>query len=164
MFRKFLSILTMGSILLVSSSLVFGKSKGDWSAVENLVNQEVAVKTRGGMNYGIIKLADSNSLVLRVAGKKGMTRNEIAINRNDVKKVWRALLFVNSRNIGKGALIGAGAGLGAGLIYLKSDSARGDGQAGIVPPYLAAVGAGVGGLIGFFARKVHKKQNLVYKK
>ncbi len=164
MFRKLLSVLTISSFLLVSSSLVFAQSKKDWSAVESLVNEEVAVKTRSGMKYGVIKSVDSNSLVLRIAGKNSLTNNEQRYSRSDVRKVWRALLFVNGRNIGKGALIGAGVGAGAGSIYLASDSAKGDGQAAIAPFALAIYGAGIGGVIGFFAKKKHKKLTLIYKR
>lgn len=168
MFRKLLSFLAMSSILMVSSSLAFGKSQSDWSAVESLVNQEVAVKTQNGkMNYGIIKSVDSNSLIMQVAGNKNLTQNEITINQNEVKKIWRALLFVNERNPAKGALIGAGVGavaLGVPAVAAGSgDDLVIDGLAG-AGFFLGAIGgAAIGGVAGFLSKKKHKKRDLVYK-
>lgn len=164
MFRKLFSILTMSAVLFVSSGLTFGQSKNNWSAVEDLADQEVAVKTKSGMKYGIVRSVDVDGLVLQLAGKKRMSQNEMTISKNDIKKIWRAFLFANERNTGKGALIGGGTGLGAGIIYARSDAAKGDGQASIAIPYLAVVGAGIGGVIGYFSKKKHKKQELVYKR
>lgn len=163
MFRKILSIIAMSSILLISGNLVSAQTKGNWAAVENIVGQEVAVKTQNGkMQYGIIKSVDANSLVLQTAGNKGLTQNEITINQNDVKKLWRALLFVNDRNTGKGALIGAGIGAGAGFITYAAT--RNDGPlAGAAVPLYTVVGAGIGAAVGFFVKKKHKKRDLVYK-
>ncbi len=162
MFRKFLSGLSMSSILLVSSSLILAKSKGDWSLVESLVNEEVAVKTKGGMKYGIIKSVGADILVLRLAGKKTMTQDEATIKEDEIKKIWRALLFVNSRNTGKGALIGAGVGtVGLGVPVFAQGSDDGLHGAGL---FIGAVGgAAVGGVVGFFTKKKHKKRDLVYK-
>lgn len=155
--------MAVSSIFLVSSSWTFGKAIKDWTLVESLANQEVAIKTNGGMKYGIVKSVDSDSLVLQLADKKRLTQDESTINKSDIKKIWRATLFVNKRRVGKGALIGAGVGIGVGLVSLQTDAAQGDGQAGIVVLPLAVIGAGVGGFVGFFAKKKHKKRDLVYK-
>ncbi len=68
------------------------------------------------MKYGIVESVDSDGLVLQVAGKKRLTQDEPNINKGDIKKIWRATLFVNNRRHGKGALIGAGVGAGTRLI------------------------------------------------
>ncbi|MGC2238362.1 MAG: hypothetical protein WA584_19565 [Pyrinomonadaceae bacterium] len=168
MLRKFLSVLTMSSILLISSSLAFGKSQSDWAAVENLVNQEAAVKLQNGkMNYGMVKSVASDKLVLQIAGSKTLTQNEITISRAEIGKIWRALLFVNDRNIGKGALIGAAVGgvaLGIPAVTAKEDDfGVNDGLAGAAILIGALGGALIGGVAGYFAKTKHKKRDLVYK-
>lgn len=167
MFKKLLSVIAMSSILLVSSSSVFAQTKGNWSAVENLVGQEVTVKTRSGMKYGTIKSVDSDSFILQVADSKRMTQDETTINRNDVKKIWRALLFVGERNIGKGALIGAGVGAVAfgvpAVASGRDDDDIGASLAGAAFILGALTGAAVGGVAGFFAKTKHKKRDLIYK-
>jgi small nuclear ribonucleoprotein (snRNP)-like protein len=163
MCRKSLSLLAMISVLLISTSLVFANKGNDWSEVERLVNQEVAVKTRSGtMIYGIISSADSTGLVLRVAGNKVLTNDEITINRSEIKKIWRALLFINQTTIGKSALIGAGIGAGIGLISVATVGDN-DPLAGAAVPLLAIVGAAAGGVAGVFARQKHKKRDLVFR-
>ncbi len=163
MFNQVISVLTLSSILLVSSSLGFAGSKGNWSAIENLVNQEVAIKiNRGKVHYGILKSFGSDELTLQTAGKKRMTQNESAFNRSEVKKVWRALLFINNRQTGKGALIGAGIGTAAGGAVFAAN--RKDHLSGVAVPLFLVKGALIGGVVGFFAKKKHKKRDLVYKR
>lgn len=167
MFRKLLSVLAMSSILLVSSSLVFAKSQRDWSTVESLVNQEAAIKTQNGKTtYGIIKSVDANSLVLQAAGNKTLTQTDTTINRNEVKKIWRALLYVNEGNAGKGALIGAGVGAVAigvpAVAGGRSDDDIGASLAGAAFFLGAIAGAAVGGIAGFLIKKKHKKRDLVF--
>lgn len=167
MFKKLLSILAMSSFLLVSSSLCFAQSKDNWSSVQGLVNQEVAVKTKSGMKYGIIKSVDNDGLVLQLADKKRLTQDETTFNRTDIKKIWRALLFVNNRNIGKGALIGAGVGavaLGVPAITQgQGNDQVNDGLAGVGFFIGALGGAVVGGIVGFVSKTKHKKRDLIYK-
>lgn len=166
MFRKLLSVLAMSSILLVSSSAAFAKSQRDWSAVESLVNQETAIKTQNGKtSYGIIKSVNADSLVLQVAGNKTLTQTETTINRNEVKKIWRALLYVNEGNAGKGALIGAGVGavaFGVPAVASSSDDDIGANLAGAAFILGAVAGAAVGGVVGFLVKKKHKNRDLVY--
>ena len=168
MFRKLLSVLAMSSVLLISNSLAFGKSQSDWSAVKNLGNQEIAVKLQDGkMTYGIVKSVDADSLLLQVAGNKNLTQNETTINRTEIKKLWRALLFVDDRNTAKGALIGAGVGalvLGIPAVAQKDDQfGSGASLAGAAFLLGAIGGAAVGGVAGFFTKRKHKKRDLIYK-
>ena len=114
MFKKLTVFLTIHLIILVSAFSLYGQSKSDWSAVKSLVNQEVAIKTKNGkINYGIIKTVQNEEITLRLAGKKRMSTDEKTFQKSEIKKIWRALLFVNERNTGKGALIGAGVGAAA---------------------------------------------------
>lgn len=164
MFRKLFSILTISSLLLVSSGLIFGQSKNNWSAVEDLADSEVAVKTKSGMKYGIIKSVDTDGLVLQLAGKKRMTQNELRISKNDIKKLWRAFLFINERNSGKGALIGAGIGAVAFGVPAVTGEGQKDGLEVLAFPIGAAIGGLAGGAIGYFVGKKHKKKELIYRK
>lgn len=161
MTKRLLSIFLTCLILLISGNFAFAQSKSDWTAVESLVNQEVAIKTNGGKTvYGIIKSVDPNSLVLQTAGNKNLTQTEKTINRSEIKKIWRSLLFVNDRNIGKGVLIGTGVGLGLGLITFSAGEKGA--QSGAIVPLLTLAGTAVGGVGGFFTKKKHKKRDLIY--
>lgn len=163
MFRKFLSVFAMSSILLVSASFSFGKTQSDWSAVENLVGQEVAIKVAGGnKHFGVVKSVDSETLVLKLAGKKTISQDEVSLKRSDIRKIWRALLYVNDRNTGKGFLIGAATGavaLGIPTVAMGND----DGLAPVGFIVGGVTGALIGGVTGFFIKSKHKKRDLVYK-
>jgi len=82
------------------------------------------------------------------------------LRRADVEKLWVAELRFGEKNIGKGAWIGAGAGLGAA--FLTALALRGSGDPpvglGVFPIYGAAIGA----FAGVFWKKKHKKQELIY--
>ncbi len=163
MFNKFISLLAIISIFPLSAFSLYGQTKNVWAAVENLAGQEVAVKTRNGkMHYGIVKASDSDKIVLQIAGKKRLSQDEMTFEKSEVKKIWRALLFVNDRNTGKGALIGAGVGtVTIGVPALAEGSDDGLHGAGL---FLGAIGgAAAGGIVGFFTRKKHKKRDLIYK-
>lgn len=168
MVRKLMSSLLICSIVFVSGSLAMGGSRTDWSSVESLVGQEVAVKLSGGtMKYGIMRSVTPDRLVIQVAGAKSLTQTETSIDRADIKKIWRALLFVNERNTGKGAAIGAGVGalaLGVPAIAAgRGDDQVDNGLAGAGFLLGALAGAAVGGIAGFFSKKKHKKRDLIYK-
>ena len=165
MLRKFSSLFLFVSFLSFSAMPGFAKAIGTWNDVKSLIDQEIAVKnSRGRVTYGILRKADDSMITLQKAGKKSLTNANSSFPKNDVRKVWRASLYVDKRRTAIGAAIGAGAGLGGGLIYVNSDSAAGDGQAGIAAAYLIVIGAGVGALAGYFSKKKHKKTELVYKK
>lgn len=155
------------SIIFISNNFVSAQSKNDWSSVKNSVNQEVAVKTGSSVIYGIIKSVNTNGLVLQVEGSKNLTQEEKQISRSEIRKIHRALLFVNDRNTAKGVLIGAGVGavaLGVPAVASgKGDDAVNDGLAGAAFFLGAIGGAAVGGVAGFFTKKKHKKRDLIYK-
>ncbi len=117
MFKRLFSLLTITSIVGFSLTPAFAKPKGTWNDVKNLVGHQIAVKDKSGrVTYGILRAADNILIKLQKAGKKSMTNTESSIPRVHVKKVWRATLFVTRRKTGKGALIGAGVGIGVGLV------------------------------------------------
>lgn len=167
MYRKLLSALAISSFVIFSNGFAFGKTQNNWSAVEGLVNQEAAVKTKSGnIHYGIIKSVEADGVVLQLAGSKRMTQEERTISRTEVKKVWRALLFVNDRNAGKGALIGAGVGsaaFGLSAVASRNGDIIDNGLTGAAFLLGAVGGAAIGGVVGFFVKKKHKKRDLVFK-
>ncbi len=168
MLKKSFSFLLIFSILLISSNLVLAQSTNDWTVVEKSVNQEVAVKTGSATIYGVIKSVSADALVLQIAGSKTLSQEEKSVNRNDIRQIRRALLFVDDRNTAKGFLIGAGVGavaLGIPAVASgKGDDAVNDGLAGAAFFLGAIGGAAVGGIAGFFTKSKHKKRDLIYKR
>lgn len=166
MFGKLLSVLAMSSIFLISSGAAFGQSQRDWSTVESLINQEAAIKTQNGKTtYGIVKSVNADGLVLQTAGSKSLTQTETTFNRNEINKIWRALLYINEGNAGKGALIGAGVGavaFGVPAVASRDDDDIGASLAGAAFILGAVTGAVIGGVAGFLVKKKHKKRDLVY--
>lgn len=164
MLKKVVSLITIGVLFLIPVNFVFTQTGSDWSDVVDLAERqsEVAVKTDGGkMIYGILTAADDSGIEIQPAGKKRLSPGKVNIRRDEIKKVWRALLFVNQRNPGRGALIGAGVGTGIGFMGL---AVADDPLAAAAIPLFALIGTGVGGTIGFFTRNKHKKRDLVYRR
>ena len=164
MFQKLIATTAIISILFAYSAYSQTKQNNDWAAVEDLAGKEAAIKSENGKTqYGIIRSVGKDSLVLQIAGKNGMTTNEITHDRTDITKVWTATLFKGSGNAGKGALIGAGAGAGIGAISIAA-SKESDPLNGAAVVLLAVVGAGIGAVFGKFLKKKHKKHGLIYKR
>lgn len=164
MFNKLLTVLTICSMILLSSGPATAQKRGSWSDLQNLVKQEIALKKQSGKTiYGVLASFDESGVKIRPAEKKTVGSNEIFVPRGEIEKVWRAYLFVNKRNTGKGALIGAAVGsLGMGGIAMAQDGD--DPLSGVGFALGALPGALVGGAIGFFTRKKHSKGTLVYEK
>ncbi|NNE99671.1 MAG: hypothetical protein HKN25_11685 [Pyrinomonadaceae bacterium] len=169
MLKRICSLFLVFAIFTVSSTVVLGKSRGTWTDVKALVGKEVRVKPRKGkIVYGVLKTATDSDIVVLVAGKKTMTRDENRFAKDEVKKVWRALLFDGRRKAGHGALIGAGAGAAilGGIAAAQSTAETGEKAAfttaGIVVG--AGLGAGLGAIAGFFVKSPHKKRDLIYKR
>ena len=152
-------------VLLLATQLApptLAKSKGDWSTVKSFANYTVAVKTTSGeTHYGLLQTVDDAGLELGIAGSDDLTGQQISIRRTDVLKVWRADLRFGQKHIGKGALLGAGAGLGVAFIaaatcsYPCQDPGAGLGS-------FLVYGAIAGAVAGKFWRKGHKKEYLIY--
>ena len=131
-----------------------------WNSLKNYLNREVAVKTIDQKTvYGVLREANNETLKLLVT--KQNYQNEVLLKRADVERVWTAKLKFG-RNTIRGAGIGALAGAGSGLGGVLANRDNGDGQAGIAVPVLAIYGAGIGAVIGFFVRKKHKKEKIIY--
>ena len=157
-------IATFVSLLLVIqlAPAALAKAKGDWTTLKSFANYTVAVKTtRRQTHYGLLQTVDDTGLELDVAGRDDLTGQKIAIPRAEVLKVWRADLRFGQKHIGKGALLGAGAGLGVASIiagtcsYPCQDPGAGVGA-------LLVYGAIAGAVAGKFWRKGHKKEYLIY--
>ena len=139
------------------------KSKGDWNAVKAFANHSVAVSTTSGeTHFGLLQTVDDISLELQIAGSDDFTGQEIAIPRAEVLKVWRATLRFGQKNVGKGALIGAGAGLGIAFITAGVFAAQHSDDPPVGLGAFPIYGAGAGAFAGKFWRKGHKKESLVY--
>jgi hypothetical protein len=151
-------------VLLVQiAPAVSAKSKGGWNAVKALDKHSVAVKTkRGETYYGRLQIVDENSLMVQIAGKDDFTGQEIALQRDEVQKVWRAKLRFDEKNVAKGAWIGAGVGLVSTVSILTATGGKEDSDRFLWAGWLPVVGAGVGGVAGVFWKKKHKKQELIY--
>jgi small nuclear ribonucleoprotein (snRNP)-like protein len=155
----------IGLIVLSSSRLVPAQAQSDWSAVGNLVDQEIAVRTRGGKTlFGRLRAADDSGIQLQLADRRSLQSGQTAVGRGEIDRIWRANLRFGERQAGRGALIGAGAGAAVGTgIFLGTRSQDDDGLAGAVIPMAAILGAGIGTVAGIFAKKSHRKLNLVYR-
>ena len=162
--KQLVALILIFTIFGGAAQTAAAQNKGDWAAVENLIGQEIAVETTGGRKvFGILRAAGDDELRMRIAEKKSIAATETAFARNEIAKVWRAVLRFGGRQTGKGALYGAGAGAAIGTaIFLGSRSRDDDGLAGAMIPLGMVYGAGAGAVIGFFGRKKHRTKELVY--
>ena len=164
MIKNLLAVLTICSIIFLSNYPAIGQTRDSWANVQNLANQEIAVKTRNGkMIYGILRSVEDDRIKLQIAEKRTVGSNETSLSRDEIKKIWHANLFINQRKTARGALIGAVVGSAAmgGISVAQGDD---DGLAGAGFALGAIPGALVGGAIGFFTRKKHSKGVLVFEK
>lgn len=162
--RKF--IVSILSLVLFTSNVavVSAKPQGDWSAVKNLpVKQGIAIKTKDGVTtFGIFVSGDDSGISMLVADKERIVSQETVFQRGEIKKVWRAKLRFDENNMAKGAWIGAGAGLGAAFLTAWAMSKQRDADACAGCGLFILYGAGIGGVIGVFSKKGHKKGKLIY--
>ncbi len=161
--HKLISILMTLVLLVQIVPPVSAKPKGDWNAVKALADHSVAVKTKAGKtHFGRVQTADDSSITIRIAGRDEFTGQEITFTRDEVARVWRARLRFDETNMGKGALVGAGAGLGVAVIHAIILSKQGETTAHAGGGLFALIGAGAGVVLGSFWKKKNKQQELVY--
>lgn len=163
--KKIMSSILILIFLSFSFQHVFAGQKTDWSVLKNFTNREIAVRLRGEKTiFGILRAADDSGLQMQVADKKNISTANTSYRRDEVEKIWLAELRFSGRQIGKGALIGAGAGavVGTGLLVGAAKD-NDDGLAGAIIPLTTIYGAAIGAAIGFFKRKSHQKKNLIYR-
>lgn len=153
--------------LTLNIPVVSAKQQGDWNAIKDLPAQEViAIKTTdGATRFGLLVSADDYEIKLHLADKDRLASQETRFRRDQIKKVWRAKLRFGVNNMTKGAWIGAGAGLGAAFLTAWAIGQRKDSAADtpIGAVLFPVYGAGIGGLIGIFHKKGHKKVVLIYR-
>lgn len=160
---KYVSYFLIIALFLISARVApainVKNQSGDWNSLSNRLNQEIAVKAQNKKTiFGI--LTDFSGDEISVQSESQI---KTAFKRDEVEKIWLAKLK-GDRNTGKGALIGAGTGAAAGLIYVVANRESGDGQLAVAVPVLAVYGAGIGAAIGFFARSRNQKKQLIYQR
>jgi hypothetical protein len=161
--NKIASFALIIGLITISFQTAFAKSSNNWNGVIGLKNTYIAVNETGGQTtFGLLRSVNDTEIMIDVAEKDRLSGQMKTISRNDVKKVWRAELRFDERYLGAGAAIGAGAGAVAAAISINKPENRGDGQAVLAIPVYTFLGAGIGAIAGFFAKKGHKKKALVY--
>ena len=158
-------IATLLSLMLLAQIVpaVAAKQKGDWIAVKALAKTSVAVKTRSGdTHFGLLQSVDDAGIEMQLAADDDFTPQEIGLRREEVEKVWIARLRFGQKNIAKGALIGAGAGLGAAFLTAWALYEKGSADPPVGVGAFPFYGAGIGAIAGAFWKKKHKKQKLIY--
>lgn len=156
------SLLIFALLLLAAPAAFAKKQAGDWNSLQARTNSEIAVKARNQKTvFGTLLVADDAQITIGVANE---TLSRVTYKREEVEKVWLAKLSGSSR-AGLGALIGGAAGASVGVAVVASvpDSER-DGLEVLAVPFLAVVGAGLGGVIGYFAKKSNRKKALIYQR
>jgi translation initiation factor IF-1 len=139
------------------------RHRGNWNAVIALANQSIAVQTtKGETHYGLLQSADDAEIVVQIAGPEDFTTQEMSLRRDQARKVWRAKLRFDEKNIAKGAWIGAGVGFGATVVTLSAVAGKENADRALGAVWLPVLGAGLGAIVGVFWKKKHKKQDLVY--
>ncbi|MFV0389072.1 MAG: hypothetical protein ACK5NT_09980 [Pyrinomonadaceae bacterium] len=143
------------------------QSQGTWENVMELVGKEVKLETLNGEKvFGEVKVADESQITIRLAGEKALSDEEKTFEKDNVKKIWRALLFAGKRNTAKGALIGAGVGaaIGGGIAASKDVYETGERATFTVLGAVvgAGIGSGIGALMGLGFKSKHKRGNLIY--
>ena len=160
--RKLLATLLTLVVLTQTAPPIAAKQTGDWNVIKTLVKTSIAVKTTNGDTYfGLLQTIDDAGLEIQIADSDDFIPQEIGLRREEVEKVWIARLRFGQKHVGKGALIGAGAGLGAAFLTALAMHDSGDAPvgAGVFPIY----GAGIGAIVGkAFWKKKHQKRRLVY--
>ena len=151
-------------LLLISvARATSARSQSDWTNLKVFISQPVAIKTKDGeTSFGLLVFANESELKLDLANDEGLANQERSFRREEVTKVWRARFRFGETKMGRGALIGAGAGLGAGFVTAAVMASSGSSD----PPHgfglFPLVGAGLGAIIGATKAKGHKKQKLIY--
>lgn len=161
--KKLTTTLLTFILLTEIASAAPARQKGDWSAVQALVKTSIGVKTKGGeTHFGLLQSADDAGIEIQIAGHDDFTGQEISLRRDEVERVWIARLRFGQKNVGKGALIGAGAGLGAAYLTALVLSERGSSDPPVGVGLFPIYGAGIGAVSGVFWKKKHKKLELIY--
>lgn len=136
------------------------RQTGDWNALRNHLNTEIAVQAKNKNTvFGVLRAVSDDSLKIQVISNKN--NYEIVHRKDEVEKIWKAELR-GGRNIAKNALIGGAVGAGIGLIGGATASEPDPlNYAGV--PLFGLLGAGLGALIGGMNKKNGKKKDLIYK-
>lgn len=155
----FLVFLLLTSIAPAASA----KPKGEWSSLKTFIGQPIAIKTADGVtSFGVLVTVDDSEINVNLADELRRSIRETPFKRAEITKIWRAKFRFGETKTVRGALIGLGAGLGAGYVTAAILAQQRDPGAphgfGLFP----ITGAVVGALVGASKFKGHKKQKLIY--
>jgi hypothetical protein len=147
-------------IVLVQSPVVLAQANvtpREWSkVVATAADEKLEVKLKSGKTVKgkLISVTDSG-LTLSHRNK------ELALNRDEIFRIYRASGKSGVSPTVIGAGVGAGVGLAAGGVILAVNDGDGD---EIVPGLIltAMVGAGIGALTGFLSGKSRSNRVLIY--
>lgn len=144
-----LGLLTNPVFLLARSA-----SDSDWSNLTSVpVGTRLTIEQKnGGTLKGNFETVTTTSISISKSGKTE------AIDRSNIKAIYRSGKNSIGKTVAIGAAIGAGAGAGIGAGVLGATGGSDD-TAGVIAPFIL-VGAGVGALLGALVGK--KKRILVY--
>ena len=151
-------------LLLISSARVISaKPQSDWSNLKNFIGHPIAIKTADGVtSFGSLISVDDSEITVYLADELQRSIRETPFKRAEITKIWRAKFRFGEKKTGRGALIGLGAGLGAGYVTALVMAQRENSG----PPHGFAlfpiIGAGIGAMLGASKFKGHKKQELIY--
>ena len=161
--RKLTSLFLIFLLLISSAHVTSAKPQSDWFYLKNFIGQPIAIQTNDGVtSFGVLISVDDSEILVYLADELRRSLQETPIKRAEVTKVWNAKFRFGEKKTGRGALIGLGAGLGAGYLTAFVLAQRENGGAPHGFALFPIVGAGAGALIGASKFKGHKKQKLIY--
>lgn len=158
------SLILITSILLLPGSLVAQTPTApinDWSRMSAVETEsKVAIKLKNGKKVeGKLSSLSDTGLTLSVKNKP------VEVKRDDIRMVH----LVKPPSTTKWTLLGMGVGAGAGAALGAAGRAN-DNDAGfdfgkadnLIHAGLVVIGAGIGGITGFFVGRTQRKRVLIY--
>lgn len=114
----------------------------DWSVAQAIpLGTVLKVESKSGKSVEG-QLESVSATGLRLTG----TPDPVALERNDIRRIYQVIRRSRGRSAMQGTLIGAAAGAGFGLMIVLPQSREKEGA--IVPVGMAMIGAGIGAAMG----------------
>ena len=156
MYKRLISTMLLGVLLMASSQMVLGQTTNrNWAAVQAVpADDRLIVKQKDGrtLEGKMIEATETNLSISRDGKVVNISRDQIRQVEHSTGKAAK----------GKWAAIGTGAGAaaGAGIGATKYRADRDD--YGIYPVMGAVIGAGVGAVTGLMIGASRRKRELIY--